>query len=390
MNTKDEKALSNLYDQILNFKLTEIPSDIRFWMIRTKKGYFYEEFIQEKFVALAWNTITAHTNFSESEHRLLSDRIAYEYPEIKRPSLVISKCNKFIHEIKNGDILVIPSEHKKYVTFAFAGDYYEDNTKTYEIERDVISKIEYKEVFINEILCPYKKRRKIIPIRMLPIEAINYHLEKAISSYHGITNLDSYGTIILDHLYNAYTYKDITRLVFHVGKPNEITSKEFSDFLYGINSILYAPGIEENVISTQASVHSIGDIVFTLKDIYKTCVSNYMLFIALATIIGGGKFLTAKLPGIPAFIKDIMSIKDTKRKNDAEITKLELENMEKAIDLKLKLKENNLTIDDLSTPLELLASCQRSMQIEPIETVQIATPDTLPEDVQEGDEADLP
>lgn len=40
--------------------------------------------------------------------------------------------------------------------------------------------------------------------------------------------------------------------------------------------------------------------------------------------------------------------------------------------------------------LELLASCQRSMQIEPIETVQIATPDTLPEDVQEGDEADLP
>lgn len=224
---------------------------------------------------------------------------------------------------------------------------------------------------------------------MLPIEAINYHLEKAISSYHGITNLDSYGTIILDHLYNAYTYKDITRLVFHVGKPNEITSKEFSDFLYGINSILYAPGIEENVISTQASVHSIGDIVFTLKDIYKTCVSNYMLFIALATIIGGGKFLTVKLPGIPAFIKDIMSIKDTKRKNDAEITKLELENVEKAIDLKLKLKENNLTIDDLSTPLELLASCQRSMQIEPIETVQIATPDTLPEDVQEGDEADL-
>lgn len=64
--------------------------------------------------------------------------------------------------------------------------------------------------------------------------------------------------------------------------------------------------------------------------------------------------------------------------------------MEKAIDLKLKLKENNLTIDDLSTPLELLSSCQRSMQIEPIETVQIATPDTLPEDVQEGDEADLP
>lgn len=388
MNTKDEKALSNLYDQILNFKLTEIPSDIRFWMIRTKKGYFYEEFIQEKFVALAWNTITARTNFSESEHRLLSDRIAYEYPEIKRPSLVISKCNKFIYEIKVGDILIIPSEHKKYVTFAYAGGYYEDTSKTYEIERDAISKIEYKEVLINEILCPYRKRRKIIPIRTLPVESLNYHLEKAISSYHGIANLDSYGTIILDHLYNTYTYNHNTRLVFHVGKPSEITSKEFSAFLYSINSILYAPGIEDNVISTQASVHSIGDIVFTLKEAYNTCVSHYMIFIAFAAIIGGGKFLTVQLPGIPSFIKDVMSIKDTKRKNDAEITKLELENMEKAIELKLKLKDNNLTIEDLSTPLELLESCQRSMQIEPIQPAQLATSDILPEATQEADESD--
>ena len=87
-----------------------------------------------------------------------------------------------------------------------------------------------------------------------------------------------------------------------------------------------------------------------------------------------------------------MNTKDEKALSNLydQILNFKLENMEKAIDLKLKLKENNLTIDDLSTPLELLASCQRSMQIEPIETVQIATPDTLPEDVQEGDEADLP
>lgn len=34
----EELALSTLYDEILNFKLLHIPSDTRFWMVRTKKG----------------------------------------------------------------------------------------------------------------------------------------------------------------------------------------------------------------------------------------------------------------------------------------------------------------------------------------------------------------
>lgn len=41
----EELALSALYDEILNFQLLHIPSETRFWMVRTKKGYFYHEFI---------------------------------------------------------------------------------------------------------------------------------------------------------------------------------------------------------------------------------------------------------------------------------------------------------------------------------------------------------
>ena len=52
MNYSDELTVLNA---ILNYKIPEIPEDTRFWMIRTKKGYFYNEFIGKKFVALAWN-----------------------------------------------------------------------------------------------------------------------------------------------------------------------------------------------------------------------------------------------------------------------------------------------------------------------------------------------
>ena len=59
----EEVFLNAIYD----FQIPEIPSDTRFWMIRTKKGYFYQEFLEKKFVALAWNTITQSTNFDNPE-----------------------------------------------------------------------------------------------------------------------------------------------------------------------------------------------------------------------------------------------------------------------------------------------------------------------------------
>ncbi len=94
MSTVDMQK-SELYDAILDFKLLQIPSDTRFWMIRTKKGYFYKEFINRNYVALAWNTITSDTSFSEATSDTLGQEITDAYPEIKRPKLVIN--SNFAH-----------------------------------------------------------------------------------------------------------------------------------------------------------------------------------------------------------------------------------------------------------------------------------------------------
>lgn len=365
----EELALSILYDEILNFQLLRIPSETRFWMIRTKKGYFYHEFIANNYVALAWNTLTEQTSFSAATADALGQTIMSDYHEIKRPTLVINKCRSFIFDIKPGDILVIPSESSKYVTFAYAGTYYEEPEKDYELEIETISKIENKDVLIDEISCPYKKRRKIVPIRTIPGDEINFHLFKTISSYHGITNLDSSAELILDHLYNCYSYNNTTRLVFHVGKTGQITSREFSGLLYSINSILCAPNIDEMAVSTQATVHSVGDVVFAIKEIYSWFTSNYIIFIAIAVILGGGKFFTSELPGIAKIIKDFQSIKDEKRKSNAEITKLELDNIEKAIEIQQRMKECGVDPKTLFTSIGILSDCRDSMQIRPIETL---------------------
>ncbi len=368
MNTITETEA--IISELLDFKIREIPSTTRFWMIRTKKGYFYNEFITKKFVALAWNTITSSSDFSDSSTEVLNDAVLLEYPEIKRPALVINKCKSFINDIKRGDILVIPSNGSKYITFAYAGDYYEEESKTPEIEKNVIQRIEHGEVVIDEVNCPYRKRRHITPIRTISSNQLNYHLYKALSSYHGISNLDDYNTYILDHLFNCYTLNNKIRLVYHVSKTEAISANEFSGFLYSVNSILSCTGIDESFLSTQASIHSEGDIVFTIiKDAYDWLSSNYMFFIAAATVLGGGSFLTVKLPGLPSIIKDFLSIKTMHDKEKAELDGIKLEQMNKAIELKKKIEDQGMTPEQLQTYMEILVSCSKSMQIQAIENI---------------------
>lgn len=119
----DKQLESQILHELLNFKVPIIPEQTRFWMIRTQKGYFYDEFLAKKFVALAWNNIDVTTNLSESSKETLKDDIMLKFPEINRPSTVINKCYNFINEVHEGDILVIPSKGSKYITFATAGEY---------------------------------------------------------------------------------------------------------------------------------------------------------------------------------------------------------------------------------------------------------------------------
>jgi len=92
-----------LLDAIENFSVPIIPPTTHFWMTRTKKGYFYNEFLSKRFVALAWNNISQETDFSESNKDSLKDDILMTFKEIHRPSTVINKCHSFIYEIKTND-----------------------------------------------------------------------------------------------------------------------------------------------------------------------------------------------------------------------------------------------------------------------------------------------
>ena len=279
----------DIVNNLLNFSVPVIPDNTRFWMIRTQGGYFYNEFLTKKIIALAWNNIDSNTDFSEQSKDRLHDDILLNFPDISRPSTVVNKCKNFMHEVKEGDILVIPNKGSRYVTFASAGEYFEDNSKTVALEKAVIERIKNKDVDINDVSCPYKKRRHIKLLRTVNSEDINYSLYRAISSYHGISNLDDYAKYILNELYNAYIFQGDASIVYNIRKQTPITPRELSNLIYGNLESLSQIIPEEN-ISTQISLNSPGDVVYILKNIYDFAKDNWTAIFALLIFLGRHNF----------------------------------------------------------------------------------------------------
>lgn len=42
--------------QILD--IPSIKNDTNFWMVRAKRGFFFDEFIRNEFIAIGWNSVT--------------------------------------------------------------------------------------------------------------------------------------------------------------------------------------------------------------------------------------------------------------------------------------------------------------------------------------------
>lgn len=361
----DLKQEYDLLNELLDFSVPIIPENTRFWMIRTQKGYFYDEFLAKKYVALAWNNIDQSTDFSEQSKERLKDDIMLKYPEINRPSVVINKCINFIHEVKENDILVIPSKGSQYITFAFAGEYFEDSTKTETLEHTVIDRIKNNDVDIHDVSCPYKKRRKIKLLRTVKSENLNYALYRAISNYHGISNFDAYGNQILNTLYNYYCFKGTAVLVYNIRKTEPIKPRELAGLLYA-NTECLSMITDENYISTQMALNSPGEAIYMLEQIYTFAKENWAILFGLLVFLGGGSALSFHVPGIVDIIKNIINAP-----TDIKIKKMEAEEKEltiitKRLEVYEKLKSSGVDPEKLQQPLNTLHMYTQSLKAEPI------------------------
>ena len=153
--------------------------------------------------------------------------------------------------------------------------------------------------------------------------------------------------------------------VLNVQKQTPIGPRSINNVLYGTTELLSSIAPEE-CISTQVSLNSPGDIVFSLVNVKDLLVNNWQFIFGMLVFLGGGSALTFKVPGAIDIIKSILFAKDDYRIKDAEAEKAELEVWEKKAELLQKIKDSGIDPESLNDPVNALLSGCSTLEVEPI------------------------
>ncbi|GAB6169710.1 hypothetical protein JCM1393_21700 [Clostridium carnis] len=342
------------YNEILNIK--DVKSNIKFWLVRSKSGVFYDEFKNENYIALGWNYIDRKNIYEKNEEKLkiIKEEIERIYKN-KQGGAIFNKCDRFINKMGEGDIVMVPSSENKEILFATVGAYYEDN-QDYIKEVEIINRIDSKEDYGIEVRCPYKKRRKIEIIKIVKGNRLNPNLYKALVSYHGLSNIDKYSKFILSSIYNLYIWDGKLNFVLNIEEEKGIDARDFSGLIYSISNLLSIKD-DKIKITTRANINSPGDLVITIQElannIYGYVRDNVLVFILLYGAIAGIKIGPLDMPSITSTILNICKHKSDKKEQEAKIQSLEIDNEIKKFEL--DIKKSNWTKEKLKGAEEQLA-----------------------------------
>lgn len=355
----DYALLSNSFNKIEKFSIKKIDDTLNFWMIRSKSGYFYQEYIENKFIALGWNYIDKSTAINKQTTPILKEGIQDRYGD-KKPMLAINKCFKFINQLKEGDYVIIPDMGSNKIAICIIGEYYEEEID-YKKEIESIKKIDNKEFEIDAIKCPYKKRRKIEILLEVSTKRIGYNILKALTSYHGLSDMRDYANDILNCVYDCYCYKNNVYFSLNVGKKEPIRPREIAQLMNGI-TYFFGSIVDEEILSTSLNLNSPGKITILLKNGFSSLKKRVLPLVGIYIFIVGGSGFGFEFPGIVSFIKEAQTIQIELEKEKAELDGLQLENYQKMLELLKEAEAEGIDIKETLRGLETLEDLNEVLQ----------------------------
>lgn len=346
-----------------------IDENTNFWMIRAKRGFFFDEFINKKFIAIGWNSITKSmlsAKMKKEQADRLKESIKEDYGENK-PGTSLNKCVRFCYEVKNGDIAVIVDNGR--MAFAYIGDYYEDTSPefTVEYEKEIHRKIDNANINSERFKCPYVKRRKITIIKIMRNnDTISPYLQSAIArNWHSLSGLNDYAETVLSGCFDTFLFKGKLNLTFRVKQKNDINVLDLSTFVLNAAKLL-SDDKPENV-KVKTTLHSPGDIILQIWDFVQ---ENALPLILCYVVVFGGKAGDYEFNSLLGILKNIINYKYDKKKRDLELNKLtaEIDLMEEqaqSVKLDNIEKQRNLQLNSVEEYSEPLFVAAKNLEIEP-------------------------
>jgi len=358
----------NSFDDIVNASqsivnaIPQVSETTNFWMVRSKKGVFYSEYITQNYIAIGWNVLTESVLSSGHQDDYYKDLLKENsYPD-KMPGTALNKCRRFIEELKPGDIAMIIGRDE--ITFATIGDYFEikDSTLTASREIEIAAQIDSGTYLGSE--CPYIKRRHISIIGRVNLDSAPPMVYKClVSNRHSLSSLNDYADAILCCCYDLVYYNNRLIIKYHIQQPKDINPIDFSMYTYSVASLI---ADDPRLISGKYNLNSEGDILLFLanhgEDILTFLKEHVISILTIYFILFGGKFAGIEFPSsidtIKSIVSDFLYRKENKRiriaeanaaealveKTKAETAKLQAETAE----IKIRTqKQASKTVDEL-------------------------------------------
>lgn len=323
------------YSDFLN--IVNIDENTNFWLVRTNGGIFYDDYKEEEFIALGWNYVDSNNVNEKDEEKIkfIKEQLEILYDK-KSGSTIFNKCIRFINEMEEGDIVMVPNRENEEIFFARVGEYYE-TTEDYGKEIEIIKRINAKEDFGITLNCPYKKRRKIEVIKVVKGIRLNPNLFRALASSHGISNINKYSDFVLSSIYNLYVRDNKLNMVVNIEQSSGIDGYYFSSLIYNICKM--AKLSDESVkVTTQANINSPGDlinIIETADNIFDFIKENWIGILFVYGAFCGIKIGPIDMTSFIEFIFKIIKDKKEIEREDAETKGVLIDNQMKSLELEI-------------------------------------------------------
>lgn len=299
------------------FPVIEIPEETNYWIIRASGGKFAKDFELNNRITLDSENIDINqvkSNYDVfrktfEKHRLKESKHNSNL-SVSSQSITISskKIYNFIHTIKVGDIVLVPTYQSRY----FIVGVVTDSARQYSNISDeyLISKFEGENIPLSKD----KFYREVSWINKVPRYKIDSSLLYTLTMHQTLIKLEENTSHINSLLTPLYIKTGNLNLSLRVNKSGRISSEDWEKFYFYLNK---SKTINEG-ITVKSNVQSPGKI--DLSTLFSS-TPDYIFLALILIFISGGEVdynqLHFKINGLLPFAKD--KIFKSKRNVNSEV-----------------------------------------------------------------------
>lgn len=326
-----------------SLNILDIPSKTQFWFIRAQGGKFYQDFLENNFIAISENELSLkeiknfktkykikNKHLTVEEFKVLISQI-YQDISKQKQTLTANKLENFTANMQTGDFVIVPSVRSEKFAIGII------DSEIYEVTD---SHINIEKINNKYSICTFYKRRKIKWIKEFSRRDLSDKLYWLLSAHQSLFNLSKYDNLILPLVANFYKKEDKIYSGFKINREENINNETW----YTLHSIIRKISRERSKdIDIKLNVQSPG-IVF-LQSFWENH-ANIIAIVAVTTgiIFGEIDAFGVKFHGIHSYFFGDAKLDRDRKKLENELLAIKVES--EKIDLQEKLKKANLTNED--------------------------------------------